>query len=681
MAIASTPLFDGMDASGTFDEPRAPGASPVVGGSLSTTPPRPGERRLALATVLTFAIVFLAAAPFARMALPPLPAFVPIHQTAIAISALITAALLLGQFGMLGSAAVLALAIGYLLTGFLAAAHVLTFPGLFAPDGMMQAGPQGTLWLYMASHAAFAAAVIAYVLLGDRRHATIDRPGRAGVVVAWSVAGVLAATYAVMLLVTAGRDLLPVIIQDDRYTPAMLPLAASVWALNLAALVTLWRRKPRSVLDLWILVATCAWLLDIALAALLNAGRFDLGYYAGRAYGFVGATFVLLVLLIETGRASNRGLQLASAQRTRAEREAVDARHRLAGIIDSAMDAIITVDDRQQVVLFNATAVALFGCPQERALGAPISRFIPERFRHAHAGHVDRFGEGGVQSRRMGSQRIVTGLRSNGEEFPIDAAISQVSLQGRKYYTVILRDVTERQRAEDALRRSEDELRHLADELRHAASAGATAREQEKSRIARELHDELAQSLAMLRMDLIWIKERDAGADATTRAKLDAMQKLLDESVAATRRVAADLRPLVLDDLGLVPAVEWLTQKFEERYGIDCVVTIAPPDLELADPYATAVFRILQEALANVARHAGASRVDVELRSVGGEIHLGVRDDGHGFDPSRPRKPGSFGLVGLRERVHLVDGRIAIESAPGQGTRIDVRIPLPPKSP
>ena len=104
--------------------------------------------------------MFLSAAPFARVALPPLPAFIPIHQTAIAISALITAALLLGQFGILGSAALLALAIGYLLTGFLAAAHVLTFPGLFAPDGLMQAGPQSTLWLYMASHGAFAVAAL-----------------------------------------------------------------------------------------------------------------------------------------------------------------------------------------------------------------------------------------------------------------------------------------------------------------------------------------------------------------------------------------------------------------------------------------------------------------------------------------------------------------------------------------
>jgi signal transduction histidine kinase len=270
----------------------------------------------------------------------------------------------------------------------------------------------------------------------------------------------------------------------------------------------------------------------------------------------------------------------------------------------------------------------------------------------------------------MASQRIVMGLRSDGTEFPIDASISQVSLHGRKYYTVIVRDVSERLRAEEALRRSKEELYEMA-------TMSATAREQEKSRIARELHDELAQSLTALRMDVAWLGQRGAGADATSAAKLAAMETMLDRMVAATRRIAADLRPLMLDDLGLVPAAQWLVENFKERHGIACDIDIAPPDLELQDPQATAVFRIMQESLVNVARHAAASRVDITLSRANGEIRLRVSDDGRGFDLADPRKPNSFGLVGLRERAHLVDGRITIDSAPGRGTTIDVRIPLP----
>jgi signal transduction histidine kinase len=134
----------------------------------------------------------------------------------------------------------------------------------------------------------------------------------------------------------------------------------------------------------------------------------------------------------------------------------------------------------------------------------------------------------------------------------------------------------------------------------------------------------------------------------------------------------------MLDDLGLVPAAQWLVESFSRHHGIACELAIDPPELELADPHATAVFRIMQESLTNVARHADASRVALRLSRVNGEVRLQVRDDGRGFDPAAPRRTSSFGLLGLRERVHLVAGRIAIDSAPGRGTTIEVAIPLPP---
>jgi two-component system, NarL family, sensor histidine kinase UhpB len=175
-----------------------------------------------------------------------------------------------------------------------------------------------------------------------------------------------------------------------------------------------------------------------------------------------------------------------------------------------------------------------------------------------------------------------------------------------------------------------------------------------------------------------WIAER-AGrvGDETLEEKLAAMQSMLDDTVAATRRISADLRPLMLDDLGLAPAVEWLVQGFTERSGIRCELTIDEGELELGEPYASAVFRILQESLTNIAKHAQASRVDMTVRRAGGAIALSVSDDGRGFSPQDPRKPNSFGLMGLRERAYALGGDVRIESTPGEGTRIEVSIPLP----
>jgi len=347
---------------------------------------------------------------------------------------------------------------------------------------------------------------------------------------------------------------------------------------------------------------------------------------------------------------------------------------RLRGILDSAMDAIITVDSTQHIVLFNAAAEAMFGCPRDEALGAPLAWFIPERFRGVHAEHVRRFGAAGTASRRMAAQRIVTGLRRNGGEFAIDASISQLEERGSKYYTVILRDVSGRVRVEEALRRSQEELREVG-------AATHAAREQAKSRIARGLHDGLAQSLTALQMGVAWCKKRIPEGQPAMGARLDRMEVLLEQTVAATRRIAADLRPLMLDDLGLLPAVEWLVESFTQRNGIPCELAVSSAELELPSATATAVFRIVQEALANVSKHAEASRVKVAIERDGSELTLSIRDNGAGFSLQSPRKPNSYGLLGLRERASLLGGKASITSAPGEGTHVEVRLPVTPATP
>lgn len=339
-----------------------------------------------------------------------------------------------------------------------------------------------------------------------------------------------------------------------------------------------------------------------------------------------------------------------------------DAASRLAALLDSAMDAIISIDEGERIVLYNRAAEAIFGWPAPQVLGQPLSMLLPVRFRGGHAAHVQNFAATGVTHRRKGEGTVLYGLRADGSEFPMDASISQIDTAQGKVFSVMVRDVTERVKARQDLARF--------------ATEASAIREQEKSRVARELHDELAQSLTALKMDATWLRDHLARDPAAAVAKVAAMLATLDDCVAATRRIAADLRPLVLDDLGLVPAIEWLAQSFTQRHGVPCTLDLDGA-LELREPHATAAFRIVQESLANVAKHARARQAWVRVAREGEQVVLEVCDDGCGFDPQAARKPDSLGLMGLRERAHLLEGMVRIESQPGQGTRVQARIPVP----
>jgi two-component system, sensor histidine kinase and response regulator len=265
----------------------------------SALPAGPGERRLAATVVLLSATIFLAAVPFARTPLLQVWAFIPLYEAALVITDVITAALLFSQFGFSRSRGLLVLASGYLFTAFITISHALTFPGLFSPSGLLGAGPQSTAWLYMFWHGGFPLFVMAYVVL---EKPASPAHGPRGATLACAVAAVLAVVCALTVLATSGQDALPPIMRGNHYTPAMSLVVSSTWALSLLALVVLWRRRPHAVLDVWLMVVMCAWLFDIALAAMLNGGRFDLGFYAGRIYGLLASSFVLIVLLIENGK-------------------------------------------------------------------------------------------------------------------------------------------------------------------------------------------------------------------------------------------------------------------------------------------------------------------------------------------------------------------------------------------
>ncbi|KWI59779.1 histidine kinase [Burkholderia pseudomultivorans] len=367
--------------------------------------------------------------------------------------------------------------------------------------------------------------------------------------------------------------------------------------------------------------------------------------------------------------------RLAAASDAGASSRGILNEARMMGIIRSSMEAIITIDEKQTVVIFNPMAEQVFGVSAMEAIGAPLSRFIPERFRAAHAKHVDQFGVTGVSERQMGRQRVLFGLRGNGEEFPIEASISQIRDASGKLYTVMLRDITERLRAENAIKQSREELRELSANLQKV-------REEEKTRIARELHDDLGQQLTALKMDLSVVEQQlrapgRAQPDDAVLAHLQGMRRLIDATVASVRRIAADLRPVMLDDLGLVPAIEWLANDFTNRYGIDVERHIETGGITFTSTGATTLFRIVQEALTNVARHADATRVALRLDVEEGFCVLHVADNGRGAPPGGPaHEDKSFGLIGIRERAHMLGGSVTIDTALARGFSITVAFPL-----
>jgi PAS domain S-box-containing protein len=349
---------------------------------------------------------------------------------------------------------------------------------------------------------------------------------------------------------------------------------------------------------------------------------------------------------------------------------------RLATIVESAMDGIITVDAAQRVLLFNRAAEQMFGVRREDAIGGPLERFIPQRFRAAHHAHVADFGRTGVTSRRMGDATTLWALRADGSEFPIDASISQGGDAGHRFYTVILRDVSRRKAAEDTMHQQQQELRELSARVQEA-------REEEKTRIARELHDELGQLLTALKMDLAWLRERLPAQERALIERAASMSGLLDRTVSSSRRIASDLRPLMLDDLGLADAAQWLVEDFGKHSGIRLELRAAPAEAlgALSKGAATAVYRALQESLTNIARHSGAKNAWIVMAQEDGALYVEIEDDGRGIGAGDLAKSRSLGLKGMRERVAYYGGSLEVGPAPRGGTRLRLRVPLSPSAP
>jgi signal transduction histidine kinase len=221
--------------------------------------------------------------------------------------------------------------------------------------------------------------------------------------------------------------------------------------------------------------------------------------------------------------------------------------------------------------------------------------------------------------------------------------------------------------------------------LRNLSAHVQTALENDRTRISREIHDDLGQSLTALKMDIAWILRRASVTGSTLppeiREKLASMSSFTDGVIQRVRQISSELRPGVLDDLGLVAAIEWQAQAFEERTGTQCLVRCQNTELTLQRELCTAAFRIFQEALTNVARHAGARRVEVNIETRESELFIDIEDDGVGIPPERATNPTSLGLLGIRERAQRLNGDVLVTATKPHGTRVSLRLPIRPGGP
>ena len=370
--------------------------------------------------------------------------------------------------------------------------------------------------------------------------------------------------------------------------------------------------------------------------------------------------------------------------------------------------AIFQLDRMGYVVSWNAGAARLKGYAAEEIIGKHFSVFYPQEdlnsekplhileqaARHGQSEHE------GWRIRKDGSRFwanvVITALRDANGNLLGFAKLTRDTTENRERAEALTKakellelrveqrtavlsrvnhemrtEIAERQRAEEDLRESRDQLRALAARLQ-------SVREEERTYIAREIHDELGQACTAIKMDLALIGRKLTKRQTKLLAKVASSIQLVDSAIVTLRKIASELRPRTLDDLGLPAALEAQAQEFESRTGIECSVSLPPEPLMLDSDRSTAIFRIFQESLTNVARHARATRVEARLRRENNRIIFQVSDNGTGFDPEVAKASKSLGLVGMQERALLLNGEFKAEGVPGSGTTMTLTIPLAP---
>ena len=393
-------------------------------------------------------------------------------------------------------------------------------------------------------------------------------------------------------------------------------------------------------------------------------------------------------------------------ERRKVEKALRDSQEKLHVIIETAMDAVVQINGDGIITDWNSRAEKTFGWTREEAIGRPmVDSLIPPHQQSAYFLGVKQYvdaEEGAIRH----SHFEIEAVDKEGRAFPLEVAITTiVGEDGSLEYCAFMHDITERKRTDNALRKARIELENrvfertaelvranrrlnteIADRtqaqeaqqqsqemLRQLVAHQDRIRESERKRIAREIHDELGQHLLVLRIDVSMLARSEV-EHPKLGEKVDAILQHIDTTMRSVRAIINNLRPSVLD-LGLFAALEWQAEEFQRRSGITCELSADDEEMDLEDNVSTVLFRILQEALTNVLRHAKASRVRIALQNKPGFLIMTISDNGVGIAQSRASEHNSFGLVGIRERLHMLGGELQLDSS-GHGTVLTVTVPV-----
>jgi len=350
----------------------------------------------------------------------------------------------------------------------------------------------------------------------------------------------------------------------------------------------------------------------------------------------------------------------------KAEQEINSVNMELVQIFDTAADGMRVIDKQFNVLRANATFLRLAKVGGNEVSGLKCFEVFRGPSCNTPMCPMLRIQQG---EERVEYDSVK--IRRDGQEIPCIVTVTPFRDGDGELLGIVenFKDITERRKTEEELRLSHKQLRKVTSHLEKA-------REQERRAMAREIHDELGQSLTGLKMDVHWLARHLSRQKDAVYQKIGEMDKQLDHTVHIVQRLVAELRPCLLDDLGLSAAIEWLANKVHERLGIVIDVVSIPEDIKLDESSNITVFRIFQEALTNISRHSGATQVEVLLMREEAQVNLSVRDNGIGISEEKMRSLNSFGLIGMRERTSHLKGVLEIESVPGEGTLVSLSIPV-----
>jgi len=358
------------------------------------------------------------------------------------------------------------------------------------------------------------------------------------------------------------------------------------------------------------------------------------------------------------------GISRDVTQKRLAEEKLGKSEQKYRGIFDDSVASIYVFDNNKRFIDSNQAGLELLGYSKKELLSLCISDVDGDPVVTLPA-HEQLLGGQKLMNYahqlRRKDGKIITVLNNS---IPISNANGEiVGMQST------LMDITDRKNAEDELKSSKEKLQNLYKHLQ-------TAIEQERTKIAREVHDDLGQVLTAIKLDGHWLKNKIPEDQNELIQKTDMTLKLIDSAIQTVKKISSDLRPGLLDDLGLAAAIEWQAVEYQKRAGIRIKVKLKPENLSVPDDISTAVFRIFQEALTNVVNHAHASSVKVDLTLSGGKVELTVKDNGVGITKAQKVHQKSFGLIGMMERTHALKGDIQFAGTPGRGTIVSVSIPV-----